>query len=250
MTDDSPKILVFASKDVGRICLSHLIDEGYDIGLVVAGLADDQAILDLCKVKGIAARVAGPDTQADIVTSGKRWSWILSLWNPHLLSPALLALGEKTLNLHPAFLPHCRGNDTAAWIIRKQLPAGVTILEMDEGVDTGRIWAQREVAYEPMTKGRELFARLQQELIDLFVEKWADVHAGHVAPVAQSNGATNHTRRQTNQDRVVDLGDDHPFRTCIDWMLAHDFHPGTTAEVLRGGKRYKITLQLDELHDD
>lgn len=250
MSDGNLKILVFASKDVGRICLSHLINEGFDIGLVVAGLPDDRAILDLCEAKSIASRVAGPDTQADIVADGTRWSWILSLWNPHILSPALLALAEKTLNLHPALLPHCRGNDTAAWTLRNRLPAGVTILEMDAGVDTGQIWAQREVAYEPMTKGRELFAQLQQELTDLFIEKWADIHAGQVAPKAQGGGATSHTRRQTNQDRVIDLDDGHPFISCIDWMLAHDFHPGTTAEVIRGGKRYRVTLELDELHDN
>lgn len=250
MTTTDLKILVFASKDVGHACLKHLIKSGCDIGLVIAGLADDQKILDLCAANGIAADIAGAKTQAGIAADTRRWSWILSLWNPHILSPALLARGEKTLNLHPALLPHCRGNDTAAWILRKRLPAGVTLLEMEAGVDTGRVWAQQEVPYEPMTKGRDLYARLQRELTDLFIERWADIHAGRVQPIPQASPATSHTRRQTNQDRVVDLDRDHPFQPCIDWLLAHDFHPRTTAEIIRCGKRYKVTIELDDIHDD
>ena len=241
------KILVLAGKQVGLDCLTHLIAAQAPIDQVVAGTTDDQAIVDLCQANGLAVTIYDKGLEETLSANGGPWSWILSLWNPHILGARLLARASNTLNLHPALVPHCRGNDTAAWALAKTLPAGVSLLEMDEGVDTGGVWAQRPVEYTPLTRGRDLFQILQRDLTDLFKTSWADIFAGHANAQPQQGPVSAHTRKQTNKDRVRVLDDDSAEIRFLRWARAHDFAPGSTAEIVHAGKRYKLTIDLQEI---
>lgn len=240
-------ILVFAGKQVGQDCLAHLIASGAPIDQVVAGTADDHGIIDLCRAHGLTVTVYDKKLEETLSGNGGPWSWILSLWNPHILGQNLLARADNTLNLHPALVPHCRGNDTAAWALAKNLPAGVSLLEMDEGVDTGGVWAQRQITYEALTRGGDLFQVLQRDLTDLFKTAWPDIFVGRVTAQPQQGPVSAHTRSQTNKDRVRFLSDEDAEVRFIRWARAHDFAPRSTAEIVYGGKRYKLTVNLQEI---
>jgi methionyl-tRNA formyltransferase len=240
-------ILVWASKQVGAETLDFLLKTGAPVGRIIAGEWNDQNILALAERHGVPAEIHNNETQERLIVEGQRWAWMMSLWNPHLLKPAVLRLADRTLNLHPALLPYCRGNDCAAWALRLRAPAGVSILSMDSGVDTGSLWVQREVLYDFPTRGGELQQVLQRELIDLFKQAWPEISAGSLLPKKQVGEGFAHTRRQTNADRFRNIDNDATTRDVLGWMLAHDFSPGTTAEIEHNGRRYKIALSIEEV---
>jgi methionyl-tRNA formyltransferase len=63
-----------------------------------------------------------------------------------LVPPALLDLRHGALNLHPSLLPRHRGaTPIPAAILAGDVETGVTLMRMDEGLDTGPIVAQRRV---------------------------------------------------------------------------------------------------------
>lgn len=81
-----------------------------------------------------------------------------------LLRPNVLELGIKFINLHFSLLPKYRGaGPVQAAIMNGESETGVTIFEIDKGLDTGPIIAQRAL---PLT-GAETSAALLEKLTGL-----------------------------------------------------------------------------------
>jgi methionyl-tRNA formyltransferase len=241
-------ILVFAGKRVGTALLSYLISRPEQVGYVVAASDADQPILGLCREHRIPCAIF--NKQLDIaalraVTA--HYDWLLDLWSPHILSSEILALARHRANLHPSLVPHARGADSTAWCIRKDLPVGVSILEMTEVVDAGGLYAQKQLAVDFPVSGQELHARLQDEMIQFFQQTWPLMLNGQITARPQPEGGSHHRRKETNADRkqkaetVMTLGE------AVRWMLAHDFHPGTTAELEQDGQRFKLQLTITRI---
>ncbi len=243
----SEGILIVASKEVGATLVRHLLDEAASVRHVVVGSAEDTRIMEACASKGVPCAVYQPGTQERLIHAGERYRWLLNLWGPFILRPAFLALADQRLNIHPSLAPHCQGSDSSAWCIRNGLPAGVSLLEMDESVDTGMVYAQRQIPCDFPSRGQDLHQRLQTEAIQLFRDSWKDIESGRLKPRPQTGPITRHTRKQTNQDRVVSLNAKPAWQECCQWLLGHDFSPGTTAEIEFQGRRYRATLKLEEI---
>ena len=239
-------MLVFAAKEVGLELVVYLLEIDAPVQHVIVGTAADQELLGVAAAHGISAEVYTHETQSQLIAAGQRYEWLLNLWCPHILRPAVLALAEHRLNVHPSLVPHCRGNDNAAWIIRKGLPAGVSLIEMREVTDAGEVYVQEEVPYSLPIRGRELHERLQREVLALFKTHWQAIYAGEIVPKPQVGPVSQHTRRQTEADRVSEVSTRLSMEDFMRWILAHDFSPGTTAEVNYLGRTYKLKLSVEE----
>lgn len=74
------------------------------------------------------------------------------------------------LNIHPSLLPKYRGAAPINWaIIRGETITGVTIMLMDEGMDSGDILLQKTVAIHPLESYGTLHNRLADEGADLLL---------------------------------------------------------------------------------
>lgn len=229
--------------------VGYLLDANAPVCRVIVANDADQEILELAAAHQVRTDVYTKDTHPQLVEEGRHYEWILNLWSPHILRPPVLALATRRLNVHPTLVPHCRGNDGAAWAIRKGLPTGVSLIEMDEAVDTGEVYAQREVPFDFPMRGKELHSMLQRELVTLFKDTWPSIHCGQVVPKPQEGPVSYHTRKETEKDRAQDAKTVFALEDCLSWILAHDFYPGTTAEVRHLGRTYKLTLNIEERTD-
>ena len=238
------RCLVFAGKDVGRACLRFMIDQGNDeICAVFTGSADDD-ILEMARSAGIAAEPCSPRALSRLAKGTERYDWLVNLWCPHLLPAEVLDLAQRRLNVHPGLVPHCRGNDSAAWALRRGLPAGVSLIEMTAKIDAGGVYAQRPVSPVTGERGRALHVRLQDEAIRLFQEEWPRLAQEMAAPSPQAPGGSYFTRAMTERDRVRPASEELALRDLVNWALAHDFSPGTTAEVsFEDDVRYQVHVE-------
>lgn len=243
-------ILVFASKDVGHELLSYLLDSRAPVTFVVAAKPEDRKILEVAAGRKIRAEVFSADTIKKLAAAGRRYDWLLNLWSPHILPENVLSLAEHRLNIHSSLVPHCRGNDNTAWAIRKKLPAGASLIEMTSEVDSGGVYVQEEVAHPFPTKGKDLQALVKKTCVRLFQKHWPEIHSGKIQPRSQAGTVTSHTRRQTEQDRLRDSRETMSLEETLRWALAHDFSPGTTAEVRHENKIYKLTVSLEEKREE
>lgn len=239
-------ILLFVSKQVSLEMVVYLLDINAPLKRVIVGSAADQEILDLVMAQQIPAEIYTDHTQSRLIEEGRAYKWLLNLWSPHILRPALLASATHRLNVHPSLVPHGRGNDSTAWAIRSRLPVGVSLIEICEGVDEGDVYVQREVPYSFPIRGRELHTSLQRESVALFKEFWPAIYSGVMVPQPQVGPISYHTRKQTERDRIADASVTMTLEDFLHWILAHDFSPGTTAEVRYQGKTFKLMLTIEE----
>ena len=90
------------------------------------------------------------------------------------------------INVHASLLPAWRGAAPIQWsILAGDKVTGVTTMQMDEGLDTGDMLLQKEIAIEPDETGGSLFDKLAQDGAALCVETLAQLEAGTIKPVPQ-----------------------------------------------------------------
>src|SRR5690606_2826990 len=110
-----------------------------------------------------------------------------------LLPPAVLALPRVgCVNVHASLLPRWRGaSPVQAAILAGDPETGVSLMRMDEGLDTGPVYARAAVDIGPDETAGELEARLARLGAELLASKLPDVLAGRLAAVPQpAEGAT------------------------------------------------------------
>jgi methionyl-tRNA formyltransferase len=90
------------------------------------------------------------------------------------------------INIHASLLPRWRGAaPVAAAILAGDGTAGITIMKMDAGLDTGPILSQRPLAIAPDDTRESLSARLAQLGADLLHGTLPDWLAGNIEPQPQ-----------------------------------------------------------------
>jgi methionyl-tRNA formyltransferase len=110
-----------------------------------------------------------------------------------------------TLNVHASLLPRHRGPAPIEWaILNGDRETGVTIMQMDAGVDTGPILSQRAVSITPDETAQQLEDRLAHEGARLLVETIDHLRWGDVKPVPQPAEGVSHAARLKSQDGKLD----------------------------------------------
>lgn len=110
----------------------------------------------------------------------KRFDLAISFGYRFIIRPQALAYAPRPpINLHISFLPYNRGADPNYWSFYDDTPKGVTIHEMDEGVDSGDILFQKEIVFTEHEDDLALtYQRLFNEVQELFIKNWGQLRYG------------------------------------------------------------------------
>ncbi len=127
-----------------------------------------------------------------------------------ILPPDVLAWPRHgCLNVHASLLPRWRG----AAPIQRAIEAGdavtgITIMQMDEGLDTGPMIATREVPIGPRETGGSLHDRLAATGAALVVEALRRLERdGRLPATPQPEGGATYAARLTDRDARIDWTD-------------------------------------------
>jgi methionyl-tRNA formyltransferase len=109
------------------------------------------------------------------------------------------------LNIHPSLLPRHRGAAPVVGTILAGDPVGgVTVMRMDEGLDTGPIVAQRELPLDGTEVTPELETRLAEMGAELLMEVLPGWLEGAVPAVPQPEAGATLTRLLRREDGRLD----------------------------------------------
>jgi methionyl-tRNA formyltransferase len=123
-----------------------------------------------------------------------------------IVPPALLGVGQGALNLHPSMLPRHRGaTPVPAAILAGDRATGVTLMRMDEGLDTGPIVAQAGTPVAPDETAPELEARLATMGADLLSTSLGPWLSGEIREHPQPKVGVTLTRPLHREDGRMDL---------------------------------------------
>lgn len=127
-----------------------------------------------------------------------------------ILSPKLLETpSHGMVNVHFSLLPRWRG---AAPVERALIAgdpmSGVTIIKLDEGLDTGPVLTAQAIDIGPSENSGELTRRLADLGARLLVDVLDDYISGGVVPVEQADEGATYADKITARDRPLDPNGD------------------------------------------
>lgn len=154
-----------------------------------------------------------------------------------LLPPAVLALPRRgCVNVHASLLPRWRGaSPIQAAILAGDATTGVSIMQLEAGLDTGPVYATAQVPIGADETAGELEARLARLGADTLGPLLDDLLAGRLQPVPQPEHGV------TRAHRI------HKAEARIDWrepavVLARRvraWNPWPVAETLLEGQQFR-----------
>lgn len=113
-----------------------------------------------------------------------------------ILSEEILSIPKKgCVNVHTSLLPKYRGSSPIQWaIIEGETQTGVTVMQMDAGMDTGDILFTQKVAIDPKETGGSLHDKLADTGAALIVKALDEIEKGNVNPVKQDSAQATYTK--------------------------------------------------------
>lgn len=149
----------------------------------------------------------------------------------HILKPELLALPRHgMINLHPSLLPELRGAAPVAWAILNGLKqTGVTIMRMEEGLDSGPILLQIPHDIDPDETGGELAEHLSEMGAQALVEVLALYQTNGLEPRAQDHARATYAPKLTRDTARIRWTD--PAERVARLIRGLDPRPGAWSEL-------------------
>lgn len=155
-----------------------------------------------------------------------------------ILPKAVLDIPKlASLNLHFSILPKLRGAAPIQWaLLEGATITGVTIIQMDEGIDTGPILAHREEPILADDDAGSLEARLATKGAELLIEVLQEIEVSGVHPTHQNSSIATAAPKLSSDD------------ARIDWSMQESaianrvraFNPRPGAWTTWQGKRLKV----------
>lgn len=134
-------------------------------------------------------------------------------------------------NVHASLLPAYRGAaPVERAIMAGEKETGITIMRMDEGLDTGPIALQRSLDIPPDTTGGELTNQLAELGSEAIVDGLNRLEAGSLNLTEQDNLYATYAAKIPSEERIVDWGEGvkkvhNLIRALAPHIGARTFHP-------------------------
>ena len=171
----------------------------------------------------------------------------LEEWNPDLI--VVMAFGQilrknvlelprlGCLNAHASLLPRWRGaSPIQAAILNGDTVSGVTIMQMDPGIDTGPMLKARELPIESYDTTVTLSAKMADLAAELLVETIPAYAEGSLVPQPQPEEGACYTGMISKQDGMLDFNQSADALVC----KVHAYNPWPTAMFDLDGAVFKV----------
>ena len=212
------RILFMGTPNFARESLDALYKAGYDICAVMTRSDKPKnrgMRLTPPPVKELALAHGTPVYQPKTLRDGEAFTLIQDL-DPDLIVVVAYAkiLPQEILdlppygciNVHPSLLPKYRGAaPIQCAVLNGEETTGVTIMQMDAGLDTGDVITQRETEILPNETSGELFERLCIVGTELLVETIQMVIDGTATYTPQDSSLSSYAKPITRDMSPVDF---------------------------------------------
>lgn len=244
------KIIFMGTATFSQAVLEKLIDEGYNINLVVTQpdrMVGRKRQIKMPEVKEVALKHDIPVFQP--VKIKEDYQAVIDM-NPDLIITA--AYGQMIpqaildtprlgcINVHASLLPKYRGGAPVHYaILNGDEKTGVTIMYMVKKMDAGNIIYQKETAIEPDETVGELYDRLSFIGAEALIEALPDIINGTNQSIVQDEALVTYSPVITREQEKIDFHkpaqDVHnQIRGLNPWPGAYTTYQGKTVKIYGG----------------
>jgi hypothetical protein len=207
--------------------VQHAADHGHAVDLVCAGPRaapgkhPTRQVADARELDGLAGELAAASTDGIV------WS----IDNPFVFRAGVLGSGLRILNVHGGPLPGYRGLPiaTVAYAVLHGEPEfAATLHEVDAGVDTGPVLAERRFPVAPDAVFEDVMLDLVEAAHQVFVDNLDPVLRGGLGPGVRPEGTPGYYGLR--EARALPEHRGHPrYAQATDLGMFEDFYPEAAA---------------------
>jgi len=231
------KIVFWGTPEFSLPALRALGDEGHDVLAVVtqpdrpAGRGRElskSAVKAEAEAEGIPVlqpeKASDPAFVAQLRALEPELSVVVAYGQ--ILKPEVLSIPRHgSVNIHGSLLPGLRGAAPVQWaIIRGMETAGVTIMRMEAGLDSGPMLLRVEEPIEPDESACELSGRLAEVGAEALVEALALLEAGQLVEEPQDHARATFAPKLGREQARIDWS--LPAAEVSRWIRGLDDVPG------------------------
>ena len=252
------KIIFMGTPDFSVPCLNSLIDAGHEI-LAVFTQPD--------KPRGRKQELTPPEVKVCALQHG------LSVYQPKTLRDGeamkiiadlapdcivVVAYGKilpkeildypkyGCINIHASLLPKYRGSAPIQWsVINGEKETGVTIMQMDEGIDTGDMLYQKAIPIMIDDTAESMFEKLSALGGEMIVDALRKLEKGELKAIKQDDALSSHAPMLDKKISEIDW--DQPAEKVHD--LVRGLYSWPIAQTSLHGKKPKINEKLGESYE-
>jgi methionyl-tRNA formyltransferase len=143
-------------------------------------------------------------TQEKINFNIDQFDWVVSYGYSHIIKQDMIDKAKNPIiNLHISYLPFNKGADPNFWSWLENTLKGVTIHQIDKGIDTGDILIQKEVKFKGDETLSSSYEILKEEIENLFIESFDNIIKGCILPKKQNGKGTFHLKKDLNKYKYL-----------------------------------------------
>ena len=244
------RILFMGTPDIAAECLKALYAAGHEICAVYTRRDKPigrKQVLTAPSVKEVALEHGTPVYQPRTLRDGSEDAAIRALAPELIVVVAYGCILPKSvleipqygcINLHVSLLPKYRGSAPVQWsVLNGDAETGVSIMQMDEGLDTGDVLCCEKVAIDPEETSGELFDRVTAVGARVLCETVPAIAAGTLTPVPQDHvnaSLAPMLNKELAQFHLTDTAEH-----IHNWVRGMNPWPGAWF-VTAGGKKLKV----------
>jgi len=236
--------------------LERLHAAGFEIQLVVTQPDRPQGrgmAMTAPSVKQSALKLGLPVIQPEKIKKNEEFRAQLEALHPaaiivvgygRIIPPWMLELPRYgNINVHASLLPKYRGAAPVQWAIAQgETVSGVTTMLLNEGLDTGDILLQKEMAIRPEDTAVTYAPRLAELGADMIVETLRGLEDKTISPVPQNHAQATLAPILKKEDGLVDFN-----RTAVEInSRLRGFQPWPGAYTQFRGKSLKLIAARTE----
>lgn len=244
-----PRLIFMGTPEFAIPTLKALIQHGHNIEAVVTqpdrpkGRGRKLAALPVKRlaiehgIEALQPGKASEDSFCDLIRR-KGPDLIIVIAFGQILKKNLLAIPKwGAINIHASLLPNYRGAAPIQWaILNNESKTGLTIMRMDEGLDTGPILFQAELPILKDETAGHLHDRLALLAGDLIIKTLNDMTRNQIREMPQDDSLASYAHKIERRDSLIDWKE--PAIKISALILALDPRPG--AYTLLQGKEIKL----------
>ena len=149
----------------------------------------------------------------------QKFNSIISFGYKHIINREIIDnLKYPIINLHISFLPYNKGAHPNFWSFVENTPSGVTIHQVDHGVDTGKIIYQKKIDFELFKNKQTLtfsktYKVLINEIENLFLENIEDIINQKFISIEQIGKGSYHSKKDL--PKLLDNWEQNIYQTVL-----------------------------------
>ena len=211
------RIVFMGTPDFAVGALEALVEAGHEVAAVVTqpdkpkgrGKEMQQTPVKVCALKHNIevfqpAKIKTPEA-VEVLRGYSADLFVVAAFG-QILSKEILDMPKYgCVNIHASLLPKYRGAAPIQWaILDGEKETGVTIMQMNEGLDTGDMLTKVIVPIEDNDTGESLFDKLAEAGAKLLVETIPQIEAGTLTPEPQEDSLSTYAKMIKKEMGLID----------------------------------------------